>query len=69
MRFAAVMFDATCVRLYELSASRPTADLSALGLDTDTVKLTVKTLSGHLITGEFDSPTNSLRSPYVRVEL
>eukprot|EP00959_Pyramimonas_sp_CCMP1952_P139683 2923306-Pyramimonas_sp.AAC.1 len=37
------------------------------GLDTDTVESTVKTISSHLITGEFDSLTNSLRAPYCRV--
>eukprot|EP00976_Prorocentrum_cordatum_P103894 1193653-Prorocentrum_minimum.AAC.1 len=39
-----------------------------LAFDTDTVKLTVTTLSSHLITREFNSPTNYLRTPYVRVE-
>eukprot|EP00976_Prorocentrum_cordatum_P095135 1190064-Prorocentrum_minimum.AAC.4 len=40
----------------------------AVRLDTDTVELTVKTLLSHLITREFNSPTNSLRTQYVRVE-
>eukprot|EP00959_Pyramimonas_sp_CCMP1952_P323158 6762217-Pyramimonas_sp.AAC.1 len=34
-----------------------------LGLDTDTVELTVTTLLSHLTTGEFNSPANSLRAP------
>eukprot|EP00959_Pyramimonas_sp_CCMP1952_P167663 3504220-Pyramimonas_sp.AAC.2 len=34
----------------------------------DTEELTVKTLSSHLLTREFNSPTNSLRTPYVRAE-
>eukprot|EP00959_Pyramimonas_sp_CCMP1952_P374741 7848305-Pyramimonas_sp.AAC.2 len=37
-------------------------------LDTDTVELTDKTLSTHLVAREFNSPTNSLRTPHVRVE-
>eukprot|EP00976_Prorocentrum_cordatum_P089488 1187744-Prorocentrum_minimum.AAC.1 len=41
---------------------------TAEGLDTDTVKLTVKPLFSHLVTREFNSPTNSLRTSYVRVE-
>eukprot|EP00976_Prorocentrum_cordatum_P087094 1186767-Prorocentrum_minimum.AAC.5 len=43
-------------------------DYFTLGLDTDTAQLTVKTLSSHLITGEFNSPPNSLQAPYVRAE-
>ena len=40
-----------------------------LGLDTDTVKRTVKRLSSHLVTLErFNYPANSVRTPYVRVE-
>eukprot|EP00959_Pyramimonas_sp_CCMP1952_P082683 1727878-Pyramimonas_sp.AAC.1 len=38
------------------------------GLDTDTVELTVKTLLRRLVTRKFNSPTNSLRAPYFRVE-
>eukprot|EP00959_Pyramimonas_sp_CCMP1952_P020395 430373-Pyramimonas_sp.AAC.1 len=38
------------------------------GLDTDTVKLTIKTLLSHSITREFNSSTNYLRTPYVRFE-
>eukprot|EP00976_Prorocentrum_cordatum_P085841 1186258-Prorocentrum_minimum.AAC.3 len=38
------------------------------GLDTDTAKLTVKTLLSHLVTREFNHPANFLRTPYVRVE-
>eukprot|EP00959_Pyramimonas_sp_CCMP1952_P450463 9432160-Pyramimonas_sp.AAC.1 len=37
-------------------------------LDTDTAEVTVKTLLSHLVTREFNSLTNSLRTPYVRVE-
>eukprot|EP00959_Pyramimonas_sp_CCMP1952_P303448 6350273-Pyramimonas_sp.AAC.3 len=37
-------------------------------LDMVTVELTIKTLSSHLVTGGFDSPVNSSRAPYVRVE-
>eukprot|EP00976_Prorocentrum_cordatum_P096713 1190680-Prorocentrum_minimum.AAC.1 len=40
---------------------------STLGLDTDTIKRTVKTLLSHLLIREFDCPTNSLRTPYCRV--
>eukprot|EP00959_Pyramimonas_sp_CCMP1952_P163592 3420053-Pyramimonas_sp.AAC.1 len=35
-------------------------------LDTDSVELTVKTLLSRLVTGEFDSPTSFLRTPYGR---
>eukprot|EP00976_Prorocentrum_cordatum_P066481 1178331-Prorocentrum_minimum.AAC.3 len=38
-----------------------------IGLNTDTVQLTVKILLSHLITLELDSPTNSLRTPYISV--
>eukprot|EP00976_Prorocentrum_cordatum_P067423 1178741-Prorocentrum_minimum.AAC.9 len=41
---------------------------SALGLHTDTVEMTVKTLLSNLITRIFDSPTNYLRTSHVRVE-
>eukprot|EP00959_Pyramimonas_sp_CCMP1952_P266961 5581593-Pyramimonas_sp.AAC.1 len=34
-------------------------------LYTDSAELTVKPLLSHLVTGEFNSPTNSLRAPYV----
>eukprot|EP00976_Prorocentrum_cordatum_P094390 1189764-Prorocentrum_minimum.AAC.2 len=42
--------------------------LTPLGLDTDTVELTIKTLLSHLITRTCNLPTNSLRTPYVHVE-
>eukprot|EP00976_Prorocentrum_cordatum_P064620 1177561-Prorocentrum_minimum.AAC.1 len=50
------------------SDSAMSGGLLTLGLDTDTVKLTVKTLSSHLITQEFNSPINFSRTPYVCVE-
>eukprot|EP00959_Pyramimonas_sp_CCMP1952_P210905 4413314-Pyramimonas_sp.AAC.2 len=34
-----------------------------VGLDTDTVKLPVKTLFSRLVARKFDSPTHSLRTP------
>eukprot|EP00959_Pyramimonas_sp_CCMP1952_P088828 1858581-Pyramimonas_sp.AAC.1 len=37
-------------------------------LNTDTVKVTVKTLISHLVTRKFNSPVRSLRTPYVRIE-
>eukprot|EP00959_Pyramimonas_sp_CCMP1952_P371247 7774483-Pyramimonas_sp.AAC.1 len=39
-----------------------------LGRDTDAVQLTAKTFLSHLITREFNSPINYVRTPYVRVE-
>eukprot|EP00959_Pyramimonas_sp_CCMP1952_P001559 32043-Pyramimonas_sp.AAC.1 len=39
-----------------------------LGLDTVTVELTVKHLLRHLVTREFNSPANSLRTPYALAE-
>eukprot|EP00959_Pyramimonas_sp_CCMP1952_P024201 508009-Pyramimonas_sp.AAC.1 len=50
-----------------MAAAGPNVSLW-LCIDTDTVELAVKTLSSHLITRESDSPTESLRTPYVRVE-
>eukprot|EP00959_Pyramimonas_sp_CCMP1952_P463691 9485379-Pyramimonas_sp.AAC.1 len=44
------------------------AALKVLGLDTDTVELTVKTLLSHLVTREFKFSINVLRTSYVRVE-
>eukprot|EP00959_Pyramimonas_sp_CCMP1952_P282922 5914070-Pyramimonas_sp.AAC.1 len=42
--------------------------LSRPGLDADAVELTIKNLLSHLITGEFKSPADSLRTtPYVSV--
>eukprot|EP00959_Pyramimonas_sp_CCMP1952_P321253 6722639-Pyramimonas_sp.AAC.1 len=41
---------------------------TGLGLDTNTVELTIQTLLSHLITGEFNSPADSLQTLYVRVE-
>eukprot|EP00976_Prorocentrum_cordatum_P011637 234452-Prorocentrum_minimum.AAC.1 len=35
----------------------------SVGVDTDTVQVTVKTLLSHLVTREFNSSTNSLRAP------
>eukprot|EP00959_Pyramimonas_sp_CCMP1952_P117065 2447072-Pyramimonas_sp.AAC.1 len=46
----------------------PRRSHSLVGLDTDTVELTVKTSSSHLITREFDSPSIYLQRPYARVE-
>eukprot|EP00959_Pyramimonas_sp_CCMP1952_P461333 9481405-Pyramimonas_sp.AAC.1 len=37
-----------------------------VGLDTDTVKWTVKPLSSHLVAQKMNSPTDSLRTSYVR---
>ena len=37
-------------------------------LDTDTVEWTVKTLLNHLVALSFNSPVNSLRASYLRVE-
>eukprot|EP00959_Pyramimonas_sp_CCMP1952_P066758 1393524-Pyramimonas_sp.AAC.1 len=39
-----------------------------LGLGTGTVELTIKTIFSHITTREFDSPANSLRTPYVHVK-
>eukprot|EP00959_Pyramimonas_sp_CCMP1952_P374122 7834965-Pyramimonas_sp.AAC.2 len=36
-------------------------------LDTGAVELTVKPLSSHLVTRKLNSPTNSLRTPYMSV--
>eukprot|EP00959_Pyramimonas_sp_CCMP1952_P153453 3210070-Pyramimonas_sp.AAC.1 len=36
--------------------------------DTGTVKWTIKTLSSHLVTRRFNSPTNSLRTSHARGE-
>eukprot|EP00959_Pyramimonas_sp_CCMP1952_P327757 6861985-Pyramimonas_sp.AAC.1 len=47
----------------------PRQTLTPNSLDPDTVELTVviKTLSSHLVTREFNSPVNSLRTSYARV--
>eukprot|EP00976_Prorocentrum_cordatum_P034317 697801-Prorocentrum_minimum.AAC.1 len=39
-----------------------------VGLDTGAAELTVQTVLSRLVTGEFGSPTNSLRTAYVLVE-
>eukprot|EP00976_Prorocentrum_cordatum_P087342 1186864-Prorocentrum_minimum.AAC.2 len=44
------------------------AALQAVGLDTDTVELTVKTLLSEITTGEFDAPQFFSRTPHVRVK-
>eukprot|EP00976_Prorocentrum_cordatum_P036156 735733-Prorocentrum_minimum.AAC.1 len=57
-----------CRRLVDHTAyCIPGVSLLGTGLDTGTVESTIKTSLSHL-TGEFCSPTNSLRAPYVRVE-
>eukprot|EP00959_Pyramimonas_sp_CCMP1952_P169905 3549611-Pyramimonas_sp.AAC.2 len=40
----------------------------AIGLNTDTVELTIKTLLSHLITREVHSPVHSLRMAYGRLD-
>eukprot|EP00959_Pyramimonas_sp_CCMP1952_P435401 9117110-Pyramimonas_sp.AAC.1 len=39
-----------------------------VGLDTDTIESTVKTLLSNLITREFNSPVDYLRTSHVRAE-
>eukprot|EP00976_Prorocentrum_cordatum_P093142 1189253-Prorocentrum_minimum.AAC.1 len=61
-----------CAEPYDtrLGPDTDTVEFMAVGgPDTDTVELAVKTLSSHhIITGEFNSPANSLRMcPYVSV--
>eukprot|EP00976_Prorocentrum_cordatum_P012739 254522-Prorocentrum_minimum.AAC.1 len=51
---------------YDLRASKRTN--TGLGLDTDTVELTVKTLLSHLITRKCNFPASTLRAAYVRVQ-
>eukprot|EP00959_Pyramimonas_sp_CCMP1952_P342782 7181254-Pyramimonas_sp.AAC.1 len=46
-------------------ASKPEPHEYTIGLDADTVESTIKILLSHLITREVNSPTNSLRTPYV----
>eukprot|EP00959_Pyramimonas_sp_CCMP1952_P107129 2239787-Pyramimonas_sp.AAC.1 len=50
------------------AAKSDQSDAGSAGLDPGTVESTIKTLLSHLITGEFNSPANSVRTPWVRVE-
>eukprot|EP00976_Prorocentrum_cordatum_P013043 260623-Prorocentrum_minimum.AAC.1 len=61
--FSSPFCDWCPLRVYYLSPCPIGAHCGLKGLDAGTAELTVKTLSSHLVTRKFNSPTSSVRTP------